>query len=80
VGDSALLLSRRAAAGTSLLLVCRLRGAGRVDLPAGQAWSPVLTTEDADLTPDPAPPRIELAGPSPHIDFRRPGAVLLRRE
>src|SRR5262249_46215092 len=54
VGDSTLALLRRAADGPALLLVCRLRGSGRIglsDLPllrehSAPRWDIVLTTED----------------------------------
>ncbi|HEX8198924.1 MAG TPA: malto-oligosyltrehalose trehalohydrolase [Isosphaeraceae bacterium] len=81
--DSTLLLRRDADAGPSLWLVVRLKGAGSVNLGGhlpveGRGWECVLTTEDPEFAPDPAPPRIGLRGPVVAIDFARPSAVLLR--
>ncbi|MBV8559020.1 MAG: malto-oligosyltrehalose trehalohydrolase [Planctomycetaceae bacterium] len=69
--------------GSSLQVVVRLRGAGTVSLgslpdAAGRRWEVVLTTEDPPFAPDPSPPRVDLAGPAPILDFDRPGAILLR--
>ncbi|HWP99846.1 MAG TPA: DUF3459 domain-containing protein, partial [Vicinamibacterales bacterium] len=61
-----------------LALVVRLRGAGPVRLDdVGEEREVLLTTEDPDVAPDPQPPRIA-GGPTPAIDFARPGAVVLR--
>jgi maltooligosyltrehalose trehalohydrolase len=84
--DDSLLLRRNASSGASLLAVVRLRGAGAVDLSgraaagagAGRRWETILTTEDPPFAPEPSPPRVDLAGPVPGIEFARPSAVLLR--
>ncbi|HEX8200826.1 MAG TPA: DUF3459 domain-containing protein, partial [Isosphaeraceae bacterium] len=84
--DATVLLVRNGPAGAALLLVARLRGEGIADLggapdllpPAGGRWDVVLTTEDPEFAPDPAPPQVALDGPAPVIRFARPSAVLLR--
>ena len=63
-------------------VVARLRGAGRVSLddvaPAAHSWTPVLTTEDAAFSPQPAPPLIDVTGAVPVVHFSGPAAVVLR--
>jgi hypothetical protein len=83
--DNAIVLHRHAGSGSSLLLVCQLRGEGKVDLRAGAGaprsasrWEVVLTTEDAAFTDTPYQPEIELTGPAPVIHFAAPAAVILR--
>jgi maltooligosyltrehalose trehalohydrolase len=70
-----------------LLLVARLAGAGRVEIPASllrgaapRAWAPRLTTEDAAYAPDPRPVRRADAGDGLALTFARPGAVVLEAE
>jgi maltooligosyltrehalose trehalohydrolase len=84
--DDSLLLRRNASSGDSVLAVVRLRGSGAVDLSGhaaasagdGRRWEPILTTEDPPFAPEPSPPRVDLSGPVPGIEFARPSAVLLR--
>ena len=53
-------------------VVARLAGSGSVMLAAG-AGTPIFTSEDAGLAPNPAPVRID----GDVITFARPGAVIL---
>ncbi len=74
---------RRDAAGSSILVVARLSGAGPTSL-AGHAlartdagsWKLALSSEDAAFTPHPVP--LEISFPGPVIRFHRPGAVIFR--
>lgn len=85
LGEATLLLQRWAPGGPMLLVLVHLRGAGYVDL--GQAslpgafdglrWEVVLTTEDEAFAPDGQPPRIDLGGRAPVVQFPRPAAVIL---
>jgi maltooligosyltrehalose trehalohydrolase len=78
-GDDALVVRRRLAS-ECFLIVVRLRGAGAVDLqPPLQRTTrveTVLTTEDPQFAPDPDPPAVSIS----RVDFRRPGAVVLRTD
>jgi maltooligosyltrehalose trehalohydrolase len=74
-GESALVLERRGPAGQRLTLVCQLRGGGSIELPPRKREI-VLTTEEAQYCTDPVPP----ATGENCVEFRRPGAVLLRHE
>lgn len=84
--DTTLLIRQDAEAGASLLVVIQLDGPGRVDLAGHPALSGldgarcqlVLTTEDRPYTTDPRPPRVELGGSAPVVEFQQPSAVLLR--
>jgi maltooligosyltrehalose trehalohydrolase len=86
LGDATLLIQRWAPNEPMLLVLVHLRGAGRVDLGHaslaravdGRRWEVVLTTEDAPLAPDARPPRIDLDGRAPVVQFARPAAVILR--
>ncbi|HEY6362331.1 MAG TPA: malto-oligosyltrehalose trehalohydrolase [Vicinamibacterales bacterium] len=62
-----------------LTAIVRLSGAGAVHVPgAGPTWRDVLvTTEDADVTKDPAPIRVDTAALFT-VHFARPGAILFR--
>ena len=77
-------LERTGARGTHLILV-QLRASGRVEmgaltLPRPEArWRPVLTSEDERFCPDPKPVACRLDGPSPNVEFSRPGAVILEK-
>ena len=68
--------------GESLLLVVRLSGNGPVRLPVTGRCEVMLTTEDPDVTEDPAPIHVSTphAQPEPDVQivFRRPGAIVLR--
>jgi hypothetical protein len=61
-------------------VVCQLRGAGQVTLNStGHTGSLViLTTEEARFCDDPTPPAIDMSQGNSRIEFRRPGAVLVR--
>lgn len=86
LGDATLLIQRWAPQGPMLLILVHLRGAGHVDLGQralprpvdGRRWEVVLTTEDAPFAPDAQPPRIDLGGRAPLVQFPRPAAVILR--
>jgi maltooligosyltrehalose trehalohydrolase len=88
IDSATLLLLRNSEKGDRLAIIARLRAAGSVDLnelpamklPAGRAWSLVLTTEDPPFAPEPAAPRIDLSSAAPVLEFARPGAVVLRAE
>jgi maltooligosyltrehalose trehalohydrolase len=75
--------------GKLALIVARFGGQGdvnleanpRAQLPDGYGWEVLLTTEDPEFAPDPAPARIGTS--PPEIRFNRSGAVVLhavRRE
>jgi hypothetical protein len=68
----------------ALVVVVRLRGAGRVELrvAGGTAggWSVVLSTEDAGLAAHPQPVSIDHEAGVVRLSFSRPGGVLLRAE
>jgi maltooligosyltrehalose trehalohydrolase len=78
--DEDVLLLRRRSGEASLFVVVRLRGAGRVNLSrddgSGARLHRVLSTEDPRFTAEPWP--IELDALGAWVDFRRPGAVVLR--
>lgn len=81
-GD-AIILSRKAVAGPSVLVVIQLRGEGTVDLTAvikdsEKSWEMVLSTEDTALTDDPCPPQVNLSEQQRVVSFSRPGAIILR--
>ncbi|MFI5349348.1 MAG: malto-oligosyltrehalose trehalohydrolase [Elusimicrobiota bacterium] len=75
---------RTGARGTHLILV-QLRASGRVEMGALQLprpearWRSVLTSEDERFCPDPQPIACRLDGPSPNVEFGRPGAVILEK-
>ncbi len=79
---STLLVRREAPDGAALLAVIRLRGAGMADLRrlpeaapgSGRRWQLLLTTEDVEFAPHPAPLRIAAGGEILH--FARPGAAV----
>ena len=62
-----------------LTVIVRLSGAGATTLPrAASSWRDVvLTTEDADVTIDPHPLRVD-TGDRFSVYFERPGAIVLR--
>ncbi len=84
VGARSLMVTRRAAAGDTLLLAVHVGAGERIALPAPGAaagpWAPVLTTEDpAFAGPDErAPIDLDLDQVAPAVRFPRAGAVLLR--
>lgn len=86
LGETALLIQRWAPQGPALLILLQLRGGGQVDLrqvtlsrsPHHRHWEVVFTTEDVSFAPDAHPPRIDLAGTAPIVQFPRPAAVILR--
>ena len=81
--DAALVVSRTAGPGDTLLVVVQLRGAGTVNArdvamaatATDRPWVPLLTTEDPPFAPRPQPIAIEASGPV--VRFARPGAVVL---
>jgi maltooligosyltrehalose trehalohydrolase len=88
--ESGLALSRSDPQGPTMLLVVWLEGSGvyehgrRDPVTPGGHWSVVLSTEETRFQESPEgartfAPRIELAE-LPIVDFRRPSAVVLRRE
>ena len=62
-----------------LTAIVSLSAGGAVAVPgAGPTWrSLVITTEDTDVTVDPAPIRIDTAAPFT-VHFARPGAIVFR--
>jgi maltooligosyltrehalose trehalohydrolase len=86
-GDDTVLLERSDRRGPRLLVVARLRGAGRVQVPrpvdsaetTGESWSVRLTTEDVPYAPDSARTDVRVESEAIAVDFRRPGAVVLVR-
>ena len=85
VGDSAVVLVRRAPDGTVLLIVCQLRGGRSIDLggvsmlreDAGRRWEVVLTTEDASFSQNPQVPQVDTSS-TLRIVFEGPAAVILK--
>jgi maltooligosyltrehalose trehalohydrolase len=75
--DDSIVLSRRAD-GETFWTVARLSNPGTVDVPTGAAGSVVLTSEDAAFAQDPQPPAIRWHAAGVIVDFRRPGAVILK--
>jgi len=77
MGPDAVLMRRRLAS-ECFLIVARLRGRGVVPLDSAferaSTLETVLTTEDSEFAPDPDPPEVTTSS----VDFRRPGAVVLR--
>jgi maltooligosyltrehalose trehalohydrolase len=91
--DDATIAIHRDGPRHAFLLVVRLKGAGVVDLEPGPfdarpsdgdgppgPWEMVLSSEDPEFSPDPAPPAVNGAEPALTIRFLRPSAVVLRRE
>jgi maltooligosyltrehalose trehalohydrolase len=85
VDAATIALQRAGRDGGTYLIVARLRGHGPVELAATgidgrlDGWRPVLTTEDPAHCPDPAPLVLVGSGRTATLDFRRPGAIVLRR-
>jgi maltooligosyltrehalose trehalohydrolase len=82
--EDTMLLCREADCGSSIWVVVRLRGAGSVDLAdqlrvQDDGWELILTTEDSPFAALGSPPRVDLTGSVPQLDFPGPAAVLLRR-
>ncbi|WP_406695528.1 malto-oligosyltrehalose trehalohydrolase [Singulisphaera sp. Ch08] len=83
---SLLLIRRSSPDGETLLIVVRLRGAGEVRLEHGAtrgltSWDNLevaLTTEDPPFADDPIPPILDWTRDTLSIQFRRPGALILR--
>jgi maltooligosyltrehalose trehalohydrolase len=88
VGDASVVLRRRAPETAPILIVAHLRGTGEValaqhlvgDRPGHGSWSwtPLLTTEDGEFSPDPMAIDMQLTAAVPTIRFSRPGAVITR--
>lgn len=82
LGEDGLALHRWCADGSDVLLVCQLRGAGKVrinDLPTGN-WHVFLHTEESRFAADGMPVTIQQEGGCIAVDFDRAGAVLMRRQ
>ncbi len=85
-GDDSIVMARSAPGESELVLVARLRGEGEVAIPegaggaSGDSWESVLDTEEAAYAPDPRPIEVAAGGAFARVIFRRPGAILLRRE
>lgn len=86
--DEDALALQRGCDDETLLLVVRLRGSGKVAIersddigsPTGFHWRMILSTENPRFASDSSPPRIDLSGPTPTIEFARPSAVLFKVE
>jgi maltooligosyltrehalose trehalohydrolase len=86
LGETTLVLRQDADLGPSVLAIIQMQGSARADLlghPSLEGLDEprcqlVLTTEDPPFAPDPSPPRVDLSGEAPRIEFSRPSAVLLR--
>jgi maltooligosyltrehalose trehalohydrolase len=76
-----LVLRREAPAGPGITVICHLRGSGDLVLDDGQGRNHemILSTEEMRFTDSPAPILVQLDGSRTHIQFTRPGAVILRR-
>lgn len=76
-------LRRTTASGADVLVVARLAGAGEMTLgrestlPADQAWTCLMTSEDDGFTPAPRRPAITGPAHAPTIRFDGPAAVVL---
>lgn len=68
-GSDAVLLRR-----DRLLVAVAFRGAPRVALPSAP-WRVLLSTEDPQHAPDPAPPHYDFSASA--VSFQRPGALIL---
>jgi maltooligosyltrehalose trehalohydrolase len=70
------MVRRDARAAPATMVVARLRGRGRVDVPAlsNGGWDLLLDTEDVEFACDSRRPRVDAA--SGTIDFHRPGALV----
>ena len=75
---------RREGGGEALLVIARLRGCGKMEIPArvtrgfpASGWERVLTSEDAAYCEGHAPPLVGLAA-STRVSFEGPGALVLR--
>jgi maltooligosyltrehalose trehalohydrolase len=85
VKDSTIVLVRTANEAEALVVIVQIQGEGAVDLQAAgigrwnPSWEQILSTEDPQFSLEPMPPAIDLRGTAPHIHFRRPGALILRR-
>jgi len=89
LGDGALRLQRSEPGGAVVAAAVQWRGSGHVvirRLESGRpetengGWRVLLHTEEARFAIDPQPPVIDLSAEFPSIRFRRPGAVVLRRQ
>jgi maltooligosyltrehalose trehalohydrolase len=80
--DATLVLRRGMTPGRRLLAVIRLKGSGRCELGGaaeadpgpGRRWRCLLTTEDAEFTPEARP--LMIAAGLGAIEFQRPGAAV----
>ena len=75
--DETVVIERRDG-GDRLWIVVRLGERGMVTVRGTRAAQVMLTTEDADVAPDPQPIDVRVRADSVEVRFSRPGAVLLR--
>jgi maltooligosyltrehalose trehalohydrolase len=81
----AVILRRKAAGHSDLLILIQMRGPGTIDLAKatgsslGEPWEQIFSTEDPVFSADPCPPHVDPAGNPPTLRFFRPGAIILRR-
>ena len=80
LGEEGLSLRWQSADGSVWLLVARLLGYGILAPAAPGDWRTVFSTEEPDFAPDGKLPAVEPSPAGPVAAFRRPGAVLLRRQ
>ncbi len=76
--DAETILVLRRDGGERVWIVIRLAGAGTATICGGAAAHTLLTTEDPDVTVDPAPIEITARGEHAEVRFKRPGAVILQ--
>jgi maltooligosyltrehalose trehalohydrolase len=76
--DAETLLVLRRDGGERVWIVVRLAAAGTATICGAAAAHTLLTTEDPDLTVDPAPIEITARGEHAEVHFKRPGAAILQ--
>jgi maltooligosyltrehalose trehalohydrolase len=76
--DAETILVLRRDGGERVWIVIRLAGAGTATICGAAAAHTLLTTEDPDVTVDPAPIEITARGEHAEVRFKRPGAVILQ--
>jgi maltooligosyltrehalose trehalohydrolase len=82
LNDDTVMIRRSTTGSSTLTVVARLRGTGRVPIPAPQSdgatgWSVVLTTEDDEFAVRASAPVIDLSAQAPVIEFHGPATVVL---
>jgi maltooligosyltrehalose trehalohydrolase len=76
--DAETILVLRRDGGECLWIVVRFAGGGTTTICGAGAAHTLLTTEDPDVTVDPAPVQITRRGEHADVRFVRPGAVILQ--